>query len=437
MKSEILIVDDSEGARALIKDYLGEDYYYFEAEDMPSCFASMEKREIDLVILDLKLPGVKDFQLLIQLKKKWPHIPVVILTSHADYPKAIEATRLGAEDFIPKDQAEHLLQISVNKTLCLQKTKKLNTAYKNILNEFHDFFRPTHPIYASLYAETDRLSRSELNYLLLGETGVGKDVLAHYIHQASKRSGPLVRVDCGELDMTFLKSDLFGHEKGAFTGAEERRIGKFELADGGTLFLDEIGNMSLELQTKFLTVIEKKSFQRLGGNQDISVDFRVVAATNLDLQKAIEAGKFRGDLFYRINEVELTIPSLREVKEAIPQFVAHFIEGLNTSHGSHFRIDDVTLGHYLSYAWPGNIRELKAKIKKDFFHYYYGTSNQNNELPETISKNDISTTVQMVERINIEKAFKESNGNITKAAENLSLKRQTLQYKLKKYGIQR
>ena len=430
MNHSILIVDYKESARVLTKDYLGKSFDLFEAGTKEECIRILRTTSIEAIILDLHMPGVKGFELLTQIKQKYPNLPIVILTSFGDFQKAVQATKLGAFDFIPKEQAELLLKPSLDKIFKAQETSTLRDAFKGALKTSIEYFIPDHSKYADLYLEAERLAKSDLSFFLSGETGTGKDVLAQYIHNKSGRTGAFVRVDCGELDSHFLKSELFGHEKGAYTGAEFARIGKIELAHGGTLFLDEIGNMSLDIQARFLTVLEQKYFERLGGNKAISVDFRIVSATNVDLKKAVEAGKFREDLFYRINELELRLPSIRESIDVLPQFTRHFLDIMNKNHNSNFSLSDSVLADYLSYHWPGNIRELKARLKRDFFKNQFKADGI-----EPSEKKDISTAIEVIEKINIEKAMALHNGNISKAAHHLNLKRQTLTYKLKKYGL--
>jgi len=435
MNPTVLIVDDKEAARVLAKDYIGNTWSHLEADSSASCLATLRSHAVDAVVLDLNIPGVKDFGLLTTVRQKYPSLPVLMLTSFGDFQKAVQATKLGASDFIPKEQAELLLKPSLDRIFKSRQDSDLSDAYKDALNVKYETFIPDHPLYSAVYAEGERLAKSDLSYLLLGETGTGKDVLAQHVHRCSGRSGAFVRVDCGELDAHFLRSELFGHEKGAYTGADLSRIGKIELANRGTLFLDEIGNMSLDIQSKFLTVLEKKSFQRLGGNDAISVEFRVIAATNMDLKKAIAAGKFREDLYYRLNEIELVLPPLRETPEAIPQFIQHFLSALNKTHHSQFNLDLMTLGKYLSHLWPGNIRELKAHLKRDFFRSQFSSDPTGIASPPETNPN-MTSAIQVIEKMNIEQMLKAHDGNVSQAAKAMNLKRQTLAYKVKKFGLE-
>lgn len=434
MKSNILIVDDQEGARVLIKDYLSDQYNYFEAEDKLSCLTKLKEYFIDAVILDLKIPGVNEFDLLIEIRKQYPHIPVIILTSFAEYSKAVDAIKLGAFDFMPKEEAEQLLLISIKKILQASKAMQFNQAFKEDTTHIPILFKPNLPSYQKLFNEINAFAQSDLNILLLGETGTGKDMIAQYIHQQSSFKGAFVRVDCGELDATFLRSELFGHERGSFTGAETQRIGKIELANDGTLFLDEIGNLSMDLQSKFLTVLEKKRIERIGSNKSVSVNFRLISATNIDLQKSVDNKKFRADLYYRLKEVELVLPTLRDNKETIIPLVNYFLEQLNEKYQSNISFNIAVIKRYLDSYWPGNIRELKSCVKKNFFTLLYGKENIENSMDSKTHIN-MNSELKMIERTNIENSLKEHQFNITKAAQFLNIKRQCLQYKIKKYNI--
>jgi len=364
----ILIVDDEEGIRhGLTRLFEGEGYAVACAEDAAQAESIASTQKIDIAILDVRLKGTASgLDLLARLKSEDSDLPVIIITGYGSIESAIEAMKRGASDYILKPVDNEALLALVRRNLEVAQLKRdnrylkkelLQTTYKrNIITK--------NPEILNIIARLDSVKDSTASILITGESGTGKEVFARYIHFTSTRSaGPFVSINCAALSEELLLSELFGHEKGAFTGAIERKIGKFELADHGTLFLDEIGDMSPSIQAKLLRVLEENSFERVGGTKRISVDIRVVAATNHDIHELIRTGKFRSDLYYRIAIVEIKLPPLRERIEDIPYLAEFFINMYAERYNK--RIDGISpevMQRWRSYRWPGNIRELQNVI---------------------------------------------------------------------------
>lgn len=364
----ILIVDDEEGIRhGLTRLFEGEGYVVVSAEDATQAESIANKHKIDIAILDVRLKGsASGLDLLARLKTEDSDLPVIIITGYGSIESAIEAMKRGASDYILKPVDNEALLALVRRNLEVAQLKRDNRYLKKELLQktYQRQIITKNPEILNTIARLDSVKDSTASILITGESGTGKEVFARYIHFTSARSaGPFVSINCAALSEELLLSELFGHEKGAFTGAIERKIGKFELADNGTLFLDEIGDMSLSIQAKLLRVLEENSFERVGGTKRISVDIRVVAATNHDLHELIRTGKFRSDLYYRIAIVEIKLPPLRERIEDIPYLAEFFINMYAERYKK--RIDGISpevMQRWLSYRWPGNIRELQNVI---------------------------------------------------------------------------
>jgi len=367
-KKMILVIDDEEnicsGLSLALKD---EDYNVQSAENGT---IGLEKLDIflpDIVICDIKMPDINGLDLLKEAKKKHPTIPILMLTGHAGLDDAINAMKLGAYDFLTKPV--HLEKLFLLVKRALQDTKikvrnknleeQLDTqkGYQNIIG--------SSLIIHNLISKVKQVAPTDATVLLLGESGVGKEIFATVIHENSDRSqGPFIKVHCGALPETLLESELFGHEKGAFTGATSRRKGRFERADEGTIFLDEIGDISPQVQIKLLRVLQEKEFERVGGEETLTTDIRIITATNKDLKKAIEQGLFREDLYYRLNVIELKIPALRERPEDIPPLALYFLKEISEKYNKPIQeFSSEVIKKFLEYPWPGNIRELQNAIE--------------------------------------------------------------------------
>ncbi len=337
------------------------------AKDGVQALKALEAEPADLLISDVRMPGMGGLKLLGKAKEKWPEMPVVMMTAFASVESAVESMRQGAYDYLMKpfgvEQVEALL-------LRLNERQQLVRTVTALKSEVRDRHRGRNmlgdsPAMANLKQMVERAARSTATVLVRGESGTGKELVARALHEQSQRAaGPFVKVNCAALTETLLTSELFGHEKGSFTGATEQRLGRFELADGGTLLLDEISEISPELQAKLLRVLEEREFERVGGGRPIKVDVRVVATTNRDLALEVSERRFREDLFYRLNVVPVQIPPLRERAADVPGLVQHYLATLSAETGSKVALDDEAIALLAAYRWPGNVRELVNVVER-------------------------------------------------------------------------
>ncbi|MGB9893766.1 MAG: sigma-54-dependent transcriptional regulator, partial [Candidatus Saccharicenans sp.] len=366
-KQRILVVDDEENIRKTLKMILEyEGYTFFEAADGLEAREALDSHpEIDLVLLDIKLPDTDGLVLLAEIKKQPIAPEVIMISGHGTIPMAVEATKLGAFDFMEKPLHRERILLTVRNAL---EARKLKFAYQDIKKRSEKRYQiiGAHPLMTSLWEEILKIAPTNATVLIQGESGTGKELVARAVHDHSPRAGEnFVQVNCAAIPEELIESELFGHEKGAFTGATERKIGKFELADGGTIFLDEIGDMSLKTQSKVLRVLEEGEVQRVGSSKVIKVDVRVIAATNKDLKKEMKEGRFRDDLYFRLNVVPLIVPPLRERKEDIPLLANYFCSIY--SEENNFRpkkFSPEALEIMMKYPWKGNVRELKNLVER-------------------------------------------------------------------------
>ena len=367
--STILIVDDEQSMRDFLAIMLKkEGYEVVTAEDGNEALKALEEDIYDLVITDIKMPGIDGLQVLSSVKRVSPNTLVIVITAYSSTEDAVLAMKQGALDYITKPFEIEKIKLAIKNALDRKK-----------LHEEHDFYKKQYEhkfdtgnivgdseAIRTIFHLVKQVSSSKSTILISGESGTGKELIARAIHQNSPRSEkPFVAVSCGAIPENLLESELFGHIKGAFTGAIANKIGLFELADTGTLFLDEIGELPLLIQVKLLRVLQEKQFKRVGGVKDISVDVRIIAATNRDLRKMVEENTFREDLFYRLNVIPIHIPPLRERKEDIPALADHFLAKYNREIGKHFtHITEAARQQLQAYDWPGNIRELENTIER-------------------------------------------------------------------------
>ena len=444
----ILVIDDEESMRDSCQQTLSRDGNRVQvAKDGPKALAMLETESFDLVILDLKMPGLSGMKVLKKIKVDDPEAMVIVITGYATIESAIEAMKSGAYDFIPKPFTPESLRAIVKRAL---DTRKL--ALENVLlrGELKASFWPEEIIGCSeAMKKVEELVRkvgpTDTTVLISGESGTGKELVTRSIHHySSRRDKPFVAVDCGSLVENLFESELFGHVKGSFTGATATKYGRFELADGGTLFFDEIGNITKNIQTKLLRVLQEREITKVGSSQVIKVDVRIVAATNKDLQKAIKAGAFREDLFYRLSVVPITLPPLRERRDDIPLLADYFLEKYNKKRKKNVRaISERAMKALVEYDWPGNIRELENAIERavvltendviepsDLLYYALTV--------ETPSKSDVGEVRHLidVEREHITKTLKKFAGHRGKTAKALGIDRKTLREKLKRYAIE-
>ncbi len=441
---KILIVDDEMSVRNSLREWFLEDGFAVEtAEDGNAALQRMHSGPYDIVIIDLKMPGMDGITLERRIREIDKDAAIIILTAFASVETAVEALKLGAFDYVTKPVDPDELSNTVRNALKQRHLQAENVRLKAKVSEL------TLP--SPIIGDSQRMRRvldmmstvagTDANVVIRGESGTGKELIARAIHsQSERRFFPIVAVNCGSIPETLLESELFGHEKGAFTGAQYRRKGKIELAHGGTLFLDEIGDIPAKMQVDLLRVIETRRFHRLGGNQEISSDFRLVCATNRDLEVLIEEGSFREDLYYRINVFVIDLPPLRDRPEDIPPLTRHFIEKYARAMGKPVKeVSPEAEGILMSYAWPGNVRELENAVERAMV-IGREPSIQPDDLPMPLAGGAIEpegATLAALERRHIERVLREEKGNITRAATALGIDRGTLYNKLRRYGIER
>jgi DNA-binding NtrC family response regulator len=447
-KPRILVVDDDEDIRILLSDRL-EMYGYevLNASDGQEALEKVDEMTPELVLLDIRLPILDGMEVLERIKLEHPETLVIMITAFGTVQLAVEAMRKGAYDFIEKPfDPPDIVRIKVEKALERQALVRENEYLRSELKgEYEELIGKSQKTMEVLRM-IEKVAPSDSTVLITGESGTGKELVARAIYRNSPRSSePFVVVNCSAIQPTLLESEIFGHEKGAFTGAIARKPGKMELADGGILFLDEIGDMASELQAKLLRAIQEKEFERVGGTAPIKVDVRFVAATNRDLQKAIQEGKFREDLFYRLNVVNIDLPPLRENREDIPLLVEHFLRKHSAAQKRRgIQITDKAMEILANYRWPGNVRELQNSIERALLladsdligPEHLPQEVRADEFPEstqTVTPAKPGVPLKDMEREHILKTLEEAGGKKTEAAKRLGISLRSLQYKLKEY----
>ncbi len=366
MESRILIVDDEASILKSLGGALQDEGYRVSlATSGDKAQEDIRKDPPDLIFLDIWMPGKDGLTTLKEIKKSFPQIPVIIISGHGTIETAVKATKLGAFDFVEKPLSLERILVSIQNAIQFQRLEEENLLWRQRAMHRHQITGESAAI-QSLSAQIERAAPTNATVFITGENGTGKELVARMIHHQSRRSGrPMIEVNCAAIPEELIESELFGHEKGSFTGATERRKGKFDLANEGTLFLDEIGDMSLKTQAKILRIIQEQIFERVGGATPISVDVRIVAATNKDLQKEIDTGNFRQDLFYRLNVIPIHVPPLRERLEDIPLLVEEFIDAYAYESAlGRKKIEPEVLAMLQHYSWPGNVRELRNFIER-------------------------------------------------------------------------
>ncbi|MGL4366792.1 MAG: sigma-54-dependent transcriptional regulator [Brevinemataceae bacterium] len=368
MPHMILIIDDEDNIRSGLTTALKQENY--NVQNAQNGCEGLEKVDLflpDMIICDIKMPDINGIDLLKTVKSKHPDIPVIMLTGHAGLDEAVEAMKLGAYDFLTKpvhlDKLFQLIERAIKETEQKNYTKELEDRLD--AKKGFDHIIGHSPAIQNLIDIVKQVAPTDATVLLLGESGVGKEAFAKSIYEHSLRSnGPFIKVNCGALPETLLESELFGHEKGAFTGASARRKGRFERADQGTIFLDEIGDISPMVQLKLLRVLQEREFERVGGEETLTTDIRIIAATNKNLQEYVNQGRFREDLYYRLNVVEIVIPPLRDRKEDIPELVSVFLKTIAEKYKKPaLEFSPQALKKLLNYSWPGNVRELQNAVE--------------------------------------------------------------------------
>jgi DNA-binding NtrC family response regulator len=442
----ILIVEDEVNQRKLLKKILlKEGYTVEEAGNGEEGIDLFFRENFDLVLLDRKLPDKEGGEVLRDIKKINPIIPVIIITAFANVANAVEAMKEGAFHYLTKPIDPEELILIIKKALDNLSLKRENIELKESLREKFQYDKIIYNsgIMEDLMSQIFRASRSDANVLITGESGTGKELIAGAVHNLSLRSEKLfVTAHIASLAETLVESELFGHEKGAFTGADKRRIGKFEFASGGTIFLDEIGELPNSVQVKLLRVIEEKKITRIGSNEEIPIDIRLICATNRDIEKEVEKGTFREDLYYRLNVIRIHVPPLRRRKEDIPLLVSNFIKTQGKKEKKDVKgITDEALKKILKYDFPGNVRELENIIKRAvvFSRSDYLTGE---DISVPVDKKlkyggKLNDEVVNLERGMIEEALKKNDWNQSKAAKELGISERTIRYKIGKYKIEK
>jgi DNA-binding NtrC family response regulator len=447
----ILIVEDEPKMRRLLEINLGEDgFHTISAGDAEAGLKMLESDSIALVITDLKLPGMSGLEFLQKVKESHASMPVVVMTAFGSVETAVDAMKAGASDYILKPFSLTEMRMVVHKELDVSRLREENQSLRRALGEKY-----SHPNIVARSAAmqevlglAERVASTNSTVLLGGESGVGKDLIARAIHEKSRRaSGPFIKINSTAIPENLLESELFGYEKGAFTGATTSKPGKFEIADKGTLFLDEIGDVPPAVQVKLLRVLQEREFERLGGTRTLKIDVRLIAATNRDLRAALEQGTFREDLYYRLNVVPIDIPPLREHKEDIPDLVSLFLTRFAKESGTPMPVVSPEAIQLLSqHHWPGNVRELQNVIERACVL----ATNKNRieaadiQIDSSRPRANVApdrflpdgTTLDQWEDEMIREALRRSDGNKSQAARLLGLSRNALRYRLSKIGVE-
>ena len=448
MKHNLLIIEDDKIMRVTLTDYLRSKGHGVVACPLGADGITVfHKEEFSLVISDVMLPDMNGLDILKKIKEKAPNAVVLIITAYGTIIDAVEALKLGAFDYITKPFALEEFNLIINRALEVKELRDENTRLQKNLVECYNFpnLIGNSPEMNKVYELIGKVSIIDSTVLILGESGTGKELVASTIHyQSDRRKGPLIKVNCAALPENLVESELFGVEKGAFTGAHRRKPGRFERADKGTIFLDEIGDLSPGVQTKLLRVLQDGSFERVGGTQTLKVDVRVITATNKDIEKEVQEGGFREDLYYRLNVIPICMPALRERKDDIPLLTDSFLEIYNCAFGKRVTLSSETQEALIDYDFPGNVRELKNILER-----LVGLASTDvitlESLPVHVSKRQenvsafatLAEVSSEAEKMHITKMLKFNKGNKTRTAQLLGISRKTLWEKIKLFGSEK
>jgi two-component system response regulator HydG len=445
-RTSILIVDDDHAHRTMLRTLIkGWGYSVNEADDGSTAIEFVKEGPYDLILMDIRMIKVSGLEALVKIRTINPSIPIIIMTAYSSVESAVEALKNGAYDYLTKPLDFDELKIAISRSMDHTRLKEENRILKENLGRFDsgDIIGRS-PVMVSLMETVAQVAASEATILITGESGTGKEVIAGAIHSNSPRSrSPFIKLNCAAITETLLESELFGHEKGSFTGAYRRKEGRFRQAHGGSIFLDEVSEMSLAMQAKLLRVLQEKEFTRVGGEEVIRVDVRLIAATNKDLAKEIEAKRFREDLYYRLNVVALRVPPLRERKEDIPLLAQHFLSSFSEKNQKAIKgFTPKAMDRLIRYNWPGNVRELMNAVERgvvlsraDYiddtdmpFFSDAGEAAKGTNIP-------MDVPLEEMERTTILRTLESAGGNKSEAARRLGITRRTLHQKLKKYGV--
>ena len=461
-RKQVLIVDDEPNLRKILSAQLTRDGYdVLTAEDGEQGLALLKEHHIDLVVTDLKMPKVDGMTLLKTALEEDPELPIVLVTAHGTIDTAVEALKSGAFDFVTKPFDKDEVRQIVAKALKTRELRGADATPTPSSRGARFGIIGTSPGIAELYSILERVADTPTTALITGESGTGKELVARALHEhSSRKDKPFIKVNCAAIPKELIESELFGYERGAFTGAVASKPGRFELANGGTLFLDEIGEIPIEMQVKLLRALQESEFERVGGIKTIRVDVRLVAATNRDLKKLIAAGNFREDLFYRLNVVPIRLPALRERTSDIPLLVEHFLVKFNERLRKKVEgVDREAMDLLVSYPWPGNIRELENVIERSVLFCDTNMLTTNDLSPEVRGiaalsnvpvtdadlqaalasegglKEHVKVAMSRLERELVSRALSQTNANVTHAARLLKISRKGLQLKMKELGL--
>jgi len=447
-KMRVLIIDDERYIRDLCSDFLSNRGFEVHTLDRgDTALSFIERTPVDIILLDIKLPGISGLELLSKIRIAYPDIEVVMITGYSSIESAVQMIKLGAYDYLPKPldlvKLGNILDHIRDKKILEEKAQRLE--WQSEGGQFHGIVGKSRPM-LEVFSIIKSLARYSINVLIIGETGTGKELVARVIHELSPRSDkPFVPCNCSALVDTLLESELFGHVKGAFTGAVRTKRGLFSIADGGTIFLDEVGELPIATQVKLLRAIEGGEIQPIGSEEILKVDVRVLAATNRNLHAAVEEGKFRRDLYHRLNVASIYLPPLRERKEDIPLLCEHFLKSFSQQLGKDIRgVSPQAMSVIESYPWYGNVRELKnaleratavAKGRYIELEDLPPSIRENNETITTAQASEDDMSLERMEMEHIRSVLLKTSGNKVRAAQILGISRRSLYRKIKKYGI--
>ncbi len=448
---KVFIVDDDKNIRRMIEVHLKKDKVYetIHASNGESCLKILQDEVPDLILLDIQMPGIDGIETLELIKQQYSRIPIIMMSAHGTIDIAVRSMKLGAYDFITKPFSGDRLNITVRNAI---ESNELRGEVEQLRRELQEKYQFKNIIGQSgaiqnVFRSVSKVIDSSVTVLLYGESGSGKEIVARAIHYEGqkRRNKPFIAVNCSALPDSLLESELFGHEKGAFTGASQRRIGKFEQADGGTVFLDEVGEMAPSTQVKVLRVLQEREFERVGGNELVKVDIRLISATNKDLEEAVRKSEFREDLFYRLSVFPIKLPPLRERKDDIPLLIQYFIEKYTVREEKTINsMSSDAIELMMSYHWPGNVRELENAIERAVVLV---TTSEIvvNDLPANVrvigerrvvdTSKTLNSWIEKLEEEALRKALLECEGNVSLTARKLGIGRATIYRKAKKYGL--
>ena len=448
MAASVLVIDDEQLMRDFVRETLTRaGYKVAVAPDGKSGMEVLENEPIELVVTDLKMPQMDGLEVLRQVKTKFPGVNVVVMTAYATVETAVSALKAGAIDYIMKPFTPDEIEVVAEKALEHRRLQEENLYLRSELKQIYNFEEMVGDSNAmtAVYEQIRKVATSRATVLICGETGTGKELVARAIHYASpRRDKPFIKINCAALSAGLLESELFGHEKGSFTGAHQKKIGRFELANQGTLLLDEISEMNADLQAKLLRVLQEREFERVGGSTPIGVDTRIVSTTNRNLREAVESGAFREDLFFRLNVVPIHLPPLRERKDDIPPLVDHFLRKFSRENGRPVdRVSPEAMKMLLEHHWPGNVRELENCVERAVVlgedtilrreHFSFGPAPARNASVDGLIVPH-GSTVDEAARMLIEDTLAQCNDNRTRAARSLGISVRTLRNKLREYA---